>query len=290
MNQKLHKSLIASLAFLAVASFALGMYLETFRLEFLQAHPISVNLLSSVVGFASVTLVVGVVFNRMRARTYRWGFSQQIVFGRFESRVLTILDTVESLLEINIAEHNAADDSGVDPSEEVRKVLDAGHNILAKMWSPDVRSSYNFPYNGLGATDSLLNAVDSLLDGQVTGLMRVFDFSYPEHIDIEVFNVRDASREIRSLQLGGESIPLRTLGSLLRRLDSLVSAVYLQPEFQRFHKWFLRRNVPPAIGDGDALRVVDSEDEFAIYLNYLSTRRKRSRVPLLRHLGRSESS
>ncbi|MFI7519146.1 hypothetical protein [Micromonospora globbae] len=46
-------------------SFALSMYLENWQLKFLEAHPITVNLISGVVGFSTGILVVGVGFNWM---------------------------------------------------------------------------------------------------------------------------------------------------------------------------------------------------------------------------------
>jgi hypothetical protein len=63
MPPQLPKSLIAALSALSVVSFGTSMYLEQFRLGFLQSHPISVNLLSGVVGFSTAALMAGVVFN-----------------------------------------------------------------------------------------------------------------------------------------------------------------------------------------------------------------------------------
>lgn len=56
------------LAVIAVVSFALSMYLEQFQLAWLQQHPITVNLMSSVIGFASGGLVVALFFNWIKDR------------------------------------------------------------------------------------------------------------------------------------------------------------------------------------------------------------------------------
>lgn len=63
MSQRLPRNLLRTLAVLAVTSFTAGIYLENRHLEVLQNHPISVNLLSGAIGFSTVSLVVGVVFN-----------------------------------------------------------------------------------------------------------------------------------------------------------------------------------------------------------------------------------
>ncbi|MVU83823.1 hypothetical protein GPX89_42165 [Nocardia sp. ET3-3] len=68
MEQKAPPALLRVLFATAVLSFALSMYLEQRQLDWLQRHPISVDLLSSVVGFATGGLVVAVVFNWIRER------------------------------------------------------------------------------------------------------------------------------------------------------------------------------------------------------------------------------
>jgi hypothetical protein len=271
MGQKLPRSLIFALACFAMVSFAASLYLESFQLAFLQNHPISVNLLSGVVGFSCATLVVGIGFNWIRARKYRWGFSQQLLFGRFESRVMTMLDAVRA---------QVVDGEGEDSDDDVQSIVELTTAVRAQMWSPNIRSSYNFPSNGLGGVESMLNASDSLLDGQVAGLIRVFDFTSPEMIELEVASSKDTLREVRSLQQGGVQVPMRTLASTLRKLYNLVNAVYSQPEFQRFHKWFIGRNASPSfgMGDPDMVMVVDAEDEFSAFFNYYSPRGKPTHI------------
>jgi hypothetical protein len=48
---------------MALGSFATSIYLEQYHLDFLQNHPISVNLISGVVGFSTGLLVIGLGFN-----------------------------------------------------------------------------------------------------------------------------------------------------------------------------------------------------------------------------------
>ncbi|GAA1382533.1 hypothetical protein [Catellatospora chokoriensis] len=63
MSQKAPRSLVRALTVLLILSFATSMYLEQRHLQWLQAHPISVNLMSGVVGFSATILVVALVFN-----------------------------------------------------------------------------------------------------------------------------------------------------------------------------------------------------------------------------------
>jgi len=63
MSQRLPRVLLRWLAIVAVVSFAGSMYLENWQLDLLQNHPISVNLLSGIVGFSTATLVIAVGFN-----------------------------------------------------------------------------------------------------------------------------------------------------------------------------------------------------------------------------------
>ncbi|MBB5077013.1 hypothetical protein [Nonomuraea endophytica] len=68
MDQNAPRALLRILAVIAVVSFGLSMYMEQFQLAWLQQHPITVNLLSSVIGFASGGLVVALFINRIKDR------------------------------------------------------------------------------------------------------------------------------------------------------------------------------------------------------------------------------
>ena len=63
MLRRAPRSLLVITALIAVTSLTLGLYLEWRQLAWLQKHPIMTNLLSGVVGFATATLVVTVLFN-----------------------------------------------------------------------------------------------------------------------------------------------------------------------------------------------------------------------------------
>ncbi len=63
MTQKLPRSLIAGLAILAALSFSVSMYLEWLHFDFLVKHPISVNLISGVVGFSTGGWTIAVIAN-----------------------------------------------------------------------------------------------------------------------------------------------------------------------------------------------------------------------------------
>ena len=62
MDQKAPPALLRILFATAALSFGLSMYLEQRQLDWLQRHPISANLLTSVVGFATGGLVVAIFF------------------------------------------------------------------------------------------------------------------------------------------------------------------------------------------------------------------------------------
>ncbi|MFI5491344.1 hypothetical protein [Actinoplanes sp. NPDC051859] len=76
MPDRLPAKILFSLAFLAFASLAAGLWLESSSLRFLQGHPYLVNLLSSITGFSTSILVVALGFNwltskeRIRKRRY----------------------------------------------------------------------------------------------------------------------------------------------------------------------------------------------------------------------------
>jgi hypothetical protein len=63
MPARLPKGLIICLVLVAASSFAVSMYLEFFHLDLLERHPISVNLLSGVVGFSTASLTVAIGIN-----------------------------------------------------------------------------------------------------------------------------------------------------------------------------------------------------------------------------------
>lgn len=71
MAHKLPKSLIVILSLIAATSLLASMYLELYELEFLQQHPISVNLMSGVVGFSTGIVVIAVGFNWFISREER---------------------------------------------------------------------------------------------------------------------------------------------------------------------------------------------------------------------------
>jgi len=68
VDQKAPPALLRILFATAALSFGLSMYLEQRQLDWLQRHPISANLLTSVVGFATGGLVVAIFFNWIRER------------------------------------------------------------------------------------------------------------------------------------------------------------------------------------------------------------------------------
>ena len=68
MDQKAPPALLRILFAIAVLAFGLSMYLEQRQLDWLQRHPISTSLLTSVVGFATGGLVVAIFFNWIRER------------------------------------------------------------------------------------------------------------------------------------------------------------------------------------------------------------------------------
>jgi hypothetical protein len=63
MDQKAPRSLLWAMALLAVAAFALSIYLEANQADWLKSHPIMVNLISGLVGFPIATLTAAVFFN-----------------------------------------------------------------------------------------------------------------------------------------------------------------------------------------------------------------------------------
>jgi hypothetical protein len=68
VDQKAPPALLRILFAIAVVAFGLSMYLEQRQLDWLQRHPISSNLLTSIVGFATGGLVVAIFFNWIRER------------------------------------------------------------------------------------------------------------------------------------------------------------------------------------------------------------------------------
>jgi hypothetical protein len=68
VDQKAPPALLRILFATAVLTFGLSVYLEQRQLDWVQRHPISTNLLTSVVGFATGGLVVAIFFNWIRER------------------------------------------------------------------------------------------------------------------------------------------------------------------------------------------------------------------------------
>jgi hypothetical protein len=68
VDQKAPPALLRILFATAVVALGLSMYLEQRQLDWLQRHPVSANLLTSVVGFATGGLVVAIFFNWIRER------------------------------------------------------------------------------------------------------------------------------------------------------------------------------------------------------------------------------
>jgi hypothetical protein len=68
VDQQAPPALLRILFATAVLTFGLSMYLEQRQPDWLQQHPISTNLLTSVVGFATGGLVVAIFFNWIRER------------------------------------------------------------------------------------------------------------------------------------------------------------------------------------------------------------------------------
>ncbi len=58
---------------------ALGVYLEWVHPDWLQVHPITANLISSMIGFCAVTAVVGVVLTALSHRRDREPYERRIV-------------------------------------------------------------------------------------------------------------------------------------------------------------------------------------------------------------------
>lgn len=67
----LPRSLLVGVGALGVVALAVGQYLEWAQTAWLQLHPITANLISSIVGFSTVTLVVGVGFTVITNRAVR---------------------------------------------------------------------------------------------------------------------------------------------------------------------------------------------------------------------------
>jgi hypothetical protein len=84
---KLPRGLIFILALTAAGSFALSMYLENYHLAFLQNHPISVNLISGVVGFSTAALVVSIGF-KWWARLEEQTRIQRALMPLFDARMM----------------------------------------------------------------------------------------------------------------------------------------------------------------------------------------------------------
>lgn len=63
MTQRAPRSFLILLAIGLICSTSLGMYLEQRQLAWLQDHPISVNLISGVMGFCGGFLTVAIVYN-----------------------------------------------------------------------------------------------------------------------------------------------------------------------------------------------------------------------------------
>src|SRR4051794_31844878 len=64
----LPKALLAAIAVLGLAALCAGLYVEQQDPAWLSAHPFTTNLISSVVGFCTVTFVVGVGFAALAER------------------------------------------------------------------------------------------------------------------------------------------------------------------------------------------------------------------------------
>jgi hypothetical protein len=82
MPQRLPRTLIAALAFAALASLAFSIYMEQEHLIALQDHPVLTNLLSGITGFSFASLAIAVGFSWFTATEKvrslrRKGFRQQ---------------------------------------------------------------------------------------------------------------------------------------------------------------------------------------------------------------------
>ncbi len=64
------RALLVGLALLALTSFSVSVYLEFHELDYLQSHPIMVNLISGVVGFSSGFLTLSIVINWLIERKW----------------------------------------------------------------------------------------------------------------------------------------------------------------------------------------------------------------------------
>ncbi|WP_214412055.1 hypothetical protein [Sphaerisporangium fuscum] len=99
---RLPKSLLIALSLVSIGSFACSLYLEATRLDFLQAHPIMVNLISGVVGFSTAAVVVGVGFNWYTTRIHAGRHSIEIKIA-----VRNVLEAWIPVIGLNIRSEEA---------------------------------------------------------------------------------------------------------------------------------------------------------------------------------------
>jgi len=152
--RRIPRSLILVLATIAVLSFAVSLYLEFRQLNFLQAHPIMVNLISGVVGFSSgfLTLSIGV----------NWFLERQWIIER-----LGVMDGPLHMAEGYIRAKKAgglrqmlSDEALVSKMAEVATFFELTDDYQVRTWIEQVAQSKD--------TNALLNLANS-----VTGSVRI---------------------------------------------------------------------------------------------------------------------
>lgn len=138
-NVRLPGSLLAAVALMGLLTLAIGVYLEQSKPAWLQAHPISANLISSVIGFSAVTFVVGVGFNAVSNRSDRaemeWRLLLEIgkhlrSIGQRIDVPLTPAHTVAALM--TLAEDDSRLDSLLEDGTSLIRRLDALNRMFTR--------------------------------------------------------------------------------------------------------------------------------------------------------------
>ncbi|MFI9379728.1 hypothetical protein [Kutzneria sp. NPDC052558] len=176
MTQRAPRSFLILLAVGLVVFFSVGMYLEEWQLAWLQNHPISVNLLSAVIGFCGGFLTIAIVYNwlvdaewikvRTTAAMEQWYPLCQDMADAYAAYA-------SHLAASNLANANWAP-------------IDPGHE--ASRFQAQRRAADQFTSAGLRAKDDLLHFIDihAPAANQAPGAAALFFGALEDRDDVEI--------------------------------------------------------------------------------------------------------
>lgn len=154
MNQLIHKLprwLLYTLGGLGFFSFSGGMYLEWFQTQWLSVHPITVNLLSSLIAFSVASLVIGVGVNRITSRRDSRNHDRARNKDLYHL-IVSVTQLARCVIEV----------SSIDPRQELEK-----HGDLFSLIKHLMGNLKSVPLNTPSDINRLVDDADHLLQNDI---------------------------------------------------------------------------------------------------------------------------